>query len=221
MARREIVEVKRDKAIARVTRFREDYSALRKQYDQVKAVGSAAKANLDRSSLLPSTSASTSSSYSPNPTTSSTAQTSSLSSSLGAPAQRLNRQPSLVPESPFSINMAPSPSSDGSGRWTTNNPPGYDLRTNRALDEHDRFGGINSSLDGFLAQGQAVMGNLANQRDLLKGTQRRLLSAANTLGLSRETITFIERRTKADYYILLGGGAFTLVCFYFILKYFG
>lgn len=115
------------------------------------------------------------------------------------------------------------------------------MRINRALDEHDRFGGINSSLDGFLAQGQAVMGNLANQRDILKGesiccalterlltssnspagTQRRLLSAANTLGLSRETITFIERRTKADYYILLGGGAFTLFSFYLILRWFG
>lgn len=55
----------------------------------------------------------------------------------------------------------------------------------------------------------------------LPGTQRRLLSAANTLGLSRETITFIERRTKGDYYILLGGGAFTLFCFYLILRYFG
>jgi golgi SNAP receptor complex member 2 len=114
------------------------------------------------------------------------------------------------------------------------------MRINRALDEHDRFGGISSSLDGYLAQGQAVMGNLANQRDMLKGrftplviwgleadtlalagTQRRLLSAANTLGLSRETITFIERRTKADYYILLGGGAFTFFCFYLILRFFG
>ncbi|SCV68562.1 BQ2448_683 [Microbotryum intermedium] len=218
MARREIIDAKRDKALARVTRFREDYAALRKQYDQVKAAGSAAKANLDRNSLLASTSASTSSSsYSPN----ASAQTSSLSSSLGAPNQRVNRQPSIVAENPFSINMAPSASSDGSGRWQTNNPSGYDLRTNRALDDHERFGGINSSLDGFLAQGQAVMGNLANQKDLLKGTQRRLLSAANTLGLSRETITFIERRTKADYYVLIGGGAFTLVCFYFILKYFG
>lgn len=65
------------------------------------------------------------------------------------------------------------------------------------------------------------MGNLANQRDLLKGTQRRLLSAANTLGLSRETITFIERRTKADWWILVGGGTATLFSFYLILRYFG
>ena len=53
------------------------------------------------------------------------------------------------------------------------------------------------------------------------GTRTRLLSAANTLGLSRETITFIERRTKADYYILVGGASFTFLSFYLILKYFG
>lgn len=52
-------------------------------------------------------------------------------------------------------------------------------------------------------------------------TRTRLLSAANTLGLSRDTIQFIERRTKGDFYILIGGGTFTLVSFYFILKWFG
>lgn len=55
------------------------------------------------------------------------------------------------------------------------------MRINRALDEHDRFGGINSSLDGYLAQGQAVMGNLANQRDILKGAY---LSSAAVVGYS-------------------------------------
>lgn len=97
-------------------------------------------------------------------------------------ASRLTRtnSVSVTHESPFAINMsnggasaASSPqlggSNDGSGRWQPNNPPGYDIRTNRALDEHDRMSGVSSSLDGFIAQGQAVMGNLANQRDLLKG----------------------------------------------------
>jgi len=66
-----------------------------------------------------------------------------------------------------------------------------------------------------------VLGNLSTQREVMKGTKKRLLNAANTLGLSRETITFIERRTKADWYILVGGGTATLVCFGLILKYFG
>jgi Golgi SNAP receptor complex protein 2 len=40
-----------------------------------------------------------------------------------------------------------------------------------------------------------VLENLVEQRGILKGTQRRLLDAANTLGLSRETIGWVERRT--------------------------
>jgi hypothetical protein len=33
------------------------------------------------------------------------------------------------------------------------------------------------------------------QKGMLKGTKRKLLDAANTLGLSRETIGWVERRT--------------------------
>ncbi|GAA5821320.1 hypothetical protein JCM11491_001991, partial [Sporobolomyces phaffii] len=94
-------------------------------------------------------------------------------------------------------------------------------RTNHALKEHDFFASTSETLDAYLAQGQAVLGNLANQRDVMKGTRKRLLHAANTLGLSRETIQFIERRTKADWWILVVGGAVTLVAFGLILKYFG
>ncbi|KAK4055115.1 protein transport protein bos1 [Microbotryomycetes sp. JL201] len=213
MARREIVDEKREKAVARVARFRDDYQSLRKRYEKVKATEAQQRAAADRDSLLGV------------PTGSASGVSSSFSTTGATP--RLGRTPSsqgFSSDSPFAINMSansPMMNGDGGGRWQPNNPPGFDLRTNRALDENDRLGGIGSSLDSFLAQGQAVMGNLANQRDMLKGTQRRLLSAANTLGLSRETITFIERRTKADYYILIGGGIFTLVCFYYILKFFG
>lgn len=89
------------------------------------------------------------------------------------------------------------------------------------MKEHDFFSSTSSTLDAYLAQGQAVLGNLTTQREVMKGTKKRLLNAANTLGLSRETIQFIERRTKADWWILVGGGTFTLICFVLILKYFG
>jgi Golgi SNAP receptor complex protein 2 len=39
-----------------------------------------------------------------------------------------------------------------------------------------------------------VLDNLVDQRNMLKGTQRRLLDTANTLGLSRDVIGWIERR---------------------------
>jgi Golgi SNAP receptor complex protein 2 len=49
-------------------------------------------------------------------------------------------------------------------------------------------------LDEFLAQGREALDNLIDQRNVLKGTQRRLLDTANTLGLSRDVIGWIERR---------------------------
>jgi DNA-binding XRE family transcriptional regulator len=39
-----------------------------------------------------------------------------------------------------------------------------------------------------------VLDNLVDQRNMLKGTQRRLLDSAHTLGLSRDVIGWIERR---------------------------
>ena len=68
------------------------------------------------------------------------------------------------------------------------------LREDHALREHDFIRNTDSRLDEFLAQGQAVLNDLKDQRNVLKGTQRRLLDAANTLGLSRNVIGWIERR---------------------------
>jgi golgi SNAP receptor complex member 2 len=90
----------------------------------------------------------------------------------------------------------------------------------------------------FIAQGQEVLNNLVDQKNILKGTQKRLLDAANTLGLSREVIGWIERRrygsprfqttltvlvvcSTRDTYIFITGAVFTLTCFYFIWKWLG
>ncbi|RKP12213.1 hypothetical protein BJ684DRAFT_11830 [Piptocephalis cylindrospora] len=62
-----------------------------------------------------------------------------------------------------------------------------------------------SQLDDFLAQGRAALNNLVEQRSMLKGAQRRVLDAANTLGLSRNVIQYIERRSTQDKYIFFAG----------------
>jgi golgi SNAP receptor complex member 2 len=72
--------------------------------------------------------------------------------------------------------------------------PNAGLRENHALDEHTFLQSTEARLDEFLAQGQDVLNNLVDQRNVLKGTQKRLLDAANTLGLSRDVIGWIERR---------------------------
>ena len=70
-------------------------------------------------------------------------------------------------------------------------------RENHALHEHTFIQSTEARLDDFLAQGREVLDNLVDQRNMLKGTQRMLLDSANTLGLSRDVIGWIERRRWA------------------------
>jgi Golgi SNAP receptor complex protein 2 len=92
------------------------------------------------------------------------------------------RKPSTMSESPF----APSQSS----LYQPNAP-----RDDFALREHTFLQESENNIDNYIAQGRAVLENLVEQRGMLKGTKRKLLDAANTLGMSRETIGWVERRT--------------------------
>jgi Golgi SNAP receptor complex protein 2 len=117
-------------------------------------------------------------------------------------------------------------------------------REQYALHEHTFIEGAEARLDDFLAQGREVLDNLVDQRAVLKGTQRRLRDAANTLGLSRDVIGWIDRRrcrtsralssrfhivdnrrsvsrSTQDMYIFWAGAVFTFFCFYLIWRYLG
>jgi Golgi SNAP receptor complex protein 2 len=72
----------------------------------------------------------------------------------------------------------------------------------RALDEHTFLQNTETRLDEFLAQGREVLDNLVDQRNILKGTQRRILDVANTLGLSRDVIGWIEKRRCVYFYVI-------------------
>ncbi len=86
-------------------------------------------------------------------------------------------------------------------------------RESHALREQSFFAQTNSQLDEFLDRGRAVLGDLGQQREMLKGTQRRLYSVANTLGISGDTIRMVERRAKQDKWIFWGGVVvFVLFC---------
>ena len=78
---------------------------------------------------------------------------------------------------------------------------GDQTRETYALKEHSALANASSQLDDYLARGQAVMDNLAKDRDIMKGTQKRLYSVANTLGVSGDTIRMVERRAKQDKWI--------------------
>jgi hypothetical protein len=76
---------------------------------------------------------------------------------------------------------------------------GFGSREAHALDEHTFIQNAESRLDDFIAQGREVLDNLVDQRNILKGTQRRLLDTANTLGLSKDVISWIERRRSVSH----------------------
>lgn len=63
----------------------------------------------------------------------------------------------------------------------------------------------NAALDEYLERGRAVLGDLGEQREMLKGTQKKLYTVANTLGVSGDTIRMVERRSKQDKWIFWAG----------------
>lgn len=78
-------------------------------------------------------------------------------------------------------------------------------RESHALREQSFFAQTNTQLDEFLDRGRAVLGDLGQQREMLKGTQRKLYNVANTLGISGDTIRMVERRARQDKWIFWGG----------------
>jgi len=94
-------------------------------------------------------------------------------------------------------------------------------RESHALREHSFIQETENQLDNFLAQGREVLDNLVDQRNVLKGTQRRLLNAANTLGLSKDVIGWIEKRSKEDTVIFVVGAIVTFFGFWLIWHYLG
>ncbi|KAK9719538.1 protein transport protein bos1 [Basidiobolus ranarum] len=85
--------------------------------------------------------------------------------------------------------------------------------------EHDFVNSTEQRLDEFIAQGQAALQNLVHQRGTLKGAHKKILDTANTLGLSRTVIQFIERRTSQDKWIFYVGVVVSIIIMWAIIHY--
>ncbi|RMZ85245.1 hypothetical protein DV738_g315, partial [Chaetothyriales sp. CBS 135597] len=121
----------------------------------------------------------------------------------------LGRRPhhAPTPENPYAHvssqgNSAFAPA-DGSARATAG-ATNYTAEE-QALREQNFFQAANSQLDEFLDRGRAVLGDLGQQREILKGTQKKLYNVANTLGVSGDTIRMVERRARQDKWIFWAG----------------
>ena len=106
-------------------------------------------------------------------------------------------QPNIAQNSPFAPSK-PQALSFGAA------PQDY-TRETHALREQNFMSSTNAALDEYLERGRAVLGDLGDQREMLKGTQKKLYSVANTLGVSGDTIRMVERRAKQDKWIFWAG----------------
>ncbi|KAG8157872.1 hypothetical protein KVR01_012144 [Diaporthe batatas] len=202
LARQELNPAKQEKASERVRNFRAELAAYRREFEALKAARDEGLHARDRGELL-------------------------------------GRRPyAATPENPYASSGGGGTSSSyggygggGGGGHARNTSTGgggggYGLGSNdvtredHALREQDFFASTNSALDEYIARGQAVLGDLGAQREMLKGTQRRLYSVANTLGVSGDTIRMIERRAREDRWIFWAGVVvfflFCWLCLHFL-----
>lgn len=184
MAKKEIRVDKREKALLRVSRFKEEYKDLKLRLEKCKNVNN----ERSRSELLSGSASSSSTSH--------------LGSNPNTARHRPNAPSSPLLESPFSV------------------PPPSD-REDFALREHSFIQQTENSLDQYIAQGRAVLEDLVEQKGMLRGVKKRMVGVGETLGLSRETIGWINRRSAQDVWIFFGGAFVTLGMFWVIWHYLG
>ncbi|KAL7266789.1 Protein transport protein bos1 [Rhizina undulata] len=129
---------------------------------------------------------------------------------------------SATPENPYANSTHARNSSISSSPFAPSSssaPQSTASREDHVFRESDFLSRTNEQLDDFLDRGRAVLSDLGEQRVMLKHTQRKLYSVANTLGISRDTIRMIERRASQDKWIFYGGIVVFFAFCYFVVKW--
>jgi Golgi SNAP receptor complex protein 2 len=191
LARQELNSAKAEKAQERIRNFRLELSEFRQQFDALKTARDDAQAAQNRVELLgrrPYVAATPENPYSH--------ASMSSSSGYGMPSSGMGH--GRTSSGGYGVG-------GGSGAGMTSFGSGDEAREAHALREQNFFASTNSALDEYIARGQAVLGDLGQQREMLKNTQKRLYSVANTLGVSGDTIRMIERRATQDKWIFWAG----------------
>ena len=71
-------------------------------------------------------------------------------------------------------------------------------------------------VNDLIANGEASLSHLAEQRQRLRGVTRFLGRIGDSLGISNATMKVIERRDITDAYFVLGGCVITCIVFYVV-----
>ncbi|KAF2472989.1 vesicle transport V-SNARE protein [Lindgomyces ingoldianus] len=199
LAKQEPIATKQEKAFERLKGFRQELGDYREQFQRIKGLNDEMQTTAARTELLGRRPHHASTPENPYANPSSSTHTNPLfAASTSASTQN--------PNSPY----RPNPSSSSyAGTALGASPQDYN-RESHAFREQNFLSQTGAQLDEFLDRGRAVLGDLGQQREMLKGTQRRLYSVANTLGVSGDTIRMVERRARQDKWIFWTG----VVCFF-------
>ncbi len=146
LARQEIVPKKQEEALDRVKRFREDLAGFRDQIDSLRKAREEAQHQSNRTELL-------------------------------------GRRPyNATPENPYANMSGTTTSSTFQPRHTQGSAQQQQLSTGasdemreaHAFREQNFFANTNLALDDYIARGQAVLGDLGSQREIMNNIQKRL-----------------------------------------------
>ncbi|KAL8900312.1 MAG: hypothetical protein Q9192_001135 [Flavoplaca navasiana] len=213
-AKKELIPTKKEKAHERIKTFRSDLLDYRQTFNRLKKDREDSNLGSVKSDL-----------QDPRRLTQIKQQTTQARTEL------LGRRPhhTSTPENPYAQQSLPS-SSPLFSTTTQRNPqqssqlgfgagPNDYTRETHALREQSFMSSTNTALDEYLERGRAVLGDLGQQKEILKGTQKRLYSVANTLGVSGETIRMVERRAKQDKWIFWVGCAVFFGFCWLVIRY--
>ncbi|PVH92362.1 v-SNARE protein-like protein Bos1 [Periconia macrospinosa] len=204
LAKQEPVQTKQEKAFERLKTFRGELDEYRASFNRIKEANEDVQTSTARTELLgrrPHHAATPENPYS-QPAISASAA--AAGNSPFAPSRPYN------PNAPYQAN----PYSAGAAHA----PSDY-TRESHAFRENSFLNQTSAQLDEYLDRGRAVLGDLGDQREMLKGTQRRLYTVANTLGISGDTIRMVERRAKQDKWIFWAGVVIFFLFCWLVLHY--
>ncbi|KAL2156736.1 hypothetical protein VTH82DRAFT_1481 [Thermothelomyces myriococcoides] len=214
LAKQELNPAKQEKAFERIRDFRAELSDFRAQFDALKAAREDAAHAENKAELLGRRPYAAATPENPYYSATATATSTATASGYGLAAGRGHARTTSSAEAGGGGGVGVGGGGGGYGMGS-----GDMTREAHALREQQFFANTHSALDEYIARGQAVLGDLSQQREMLKSTQRKLYSVGNTLGISGDTIRMIERRAKEDKWIFgVGVVVFFLFC-WLVLHY--
>ena len=215
MAKKELVPAKQEKAHERLKNFRTELADYRQSFDRLKR-DREDSVRLSDAILEPSTAEQTYGLL--------LLMLTWLQQTAQNRTELLGRRPhhAATPENPYSqSNIAQnSPFAPSKPQALSFGAAPQDYtRETHALREQNFMSSTNAALDEYLERGRAVLGDLGDQREMLKGTQKKLYSVANTLGVSGDTIRMVERRAKQDKWIFWAGAIIFFAFCWLVIHY--